>query len=120
MPCLMYVQVCKDYETDPLNFPGKTRTRTAQQIQIGFRNLQNFYTDIKLPVYGHHGDTDRCVSLKAHETFMSKISSTDKTLEVVKGGYHELLLGPQKDRCFDSISKWILDHAAALQGQSSL
>ena len=114
------MQVCKDYDTDPLNFPGNVRIRTGQQIQVGMQQLQRHIDEVTVPVFAQHGDTDRCVSLKALQTFMSKIPSKDKTLEVVKDGYHELLLGPQKQQCYDSIAKWVLEHSPGRVGQSAL
>ena len=51
---------------------------------------------------------------------MGKIPAEDKSLEVVAGGYHELLLGPQKEACFNSIGKWVLDRSAARTGKSAL
>jgi acylglycerol lipase len=78
------------------------------------RSLRQHYHKIALPVYGLHGDTDRCTSKAATERFMSSISSKDKTLEVVPGGYHELLLGTQKLACFESIVKWVLEHSKPL------
>ena len=59
--------------------------------------LKKRYSEITVPVFGHHGSKDKCTSMRAHKAFMNSISSTDKTLSIVDGGYHELLMGPQKE-----------------------
>jgi alpha-beta hydrolase superfamily lysophospholipase len=115
-----WFQVCKEYEEDPLNFPGAVRMRTAQQVQVGMRALRQNYHKIALPTFGMHGDTDHCTCKAAHERFMNSISSKDKTLEIVKGGYHELLLGTQKRACFESVSTWIQERATKPANKSAL
>ena len=78
----------QDYEQDPLNFPGNVRVRTGHSINHGMQRLKRHYHKVALPIFGVHGDTDRCTSLKAHQAFQQRISSKDKTLHVVQGGYH--------------------------------
>ena len=112
--------MCKNYTEDPLNFPGKIRMRTGQQVNAGMQRLKPVYREITLPVYGVHGDADRCTSLKAHQRFMDSISSKDKHLEVVAGGYHELLHGPQRHDVVRKAVAWLLEHAASHPARSAL
>jgi acylglycerol lipase len=114
------LQVCKGYESDPLNFPGNVRMRTGQQIKVRMDTFKRNYKDITLPVFGVHGDADKVTSLRAHKQFFEQISSTDKTLYVVPGGWHELVKGPQQADVVKRIAAWILDHASAPQSRSSL
>lgn len=114
------MQVGVKYLKDPHTFPGNVRIRTAYQAQQGMRALQRSYHEISVPVFGLHGDCDRVTSMPAHQRFMDKISSADKTLRVVPGGYHELLLGTQKRECADCIAQWVLDHASGGQAKSAL
>lgn len=72
--------------------------------------MKKRYAEITVPVFGHHGSSDKCTSLRAHQAFMAAISSSDKTLSLVEGGYHELLMGPQKEQCKSTIADWILQH----------
>lgn len=112
--------MCKRYVEDPLNFPGKIRMRTGQQVNAGMQRLKAVYKDITLPVYGVHGESDRTTSLKAHRRFIDAISSKDKTLEIVPGGYHELLHGPQRHDVVRKAAAWLLEHAAAHPARSAL
>lgn len=105
------VQVRQEYVDDPLNFVGPVRVKTARKIEAAMNALKKRYPDFTLPVFGQHGSADKCTSFRAHKAFMDSISSTDKTLAVVEGGYHELLMGPQKEQCMATISDWVLQHA---------
>lgn len=101
-------QVREEYVADPLNFAGPVRVRTARRIQAAMNALKKRYAEFTVPVFGLHGSSDKCTSLRAHQAFMAGISSTDKTLSMVEGGYHELLMGPQKEQCMSTISDWVL------------
>lgn len=95
---------------DPLNFVGPVRVKTARKIEAAMNGLKKKYADFTLPVFGQHGSADKCTSLRAHQAFMDRISSTDKTLSIVEGGHHELLMGPQKEQCMATIADWVLLH----------
>jgi alpha-beta hydrolase superfamily lysophospholipase len=45
---------------------------------------------------------------------MGAISSSDKTLDVIKGGYHELLMGPEKEDVVLKLVAWINQHASGV------
>ena len=42
---------------------------------------------------------------------MGAIASPDKTLDVIQGGYHELLMGPEKEEVVKKMLAWIDQHA---------
>lgn len=44
---------------------------------------------------------------------MAAISSKDKVLDVIKGGYHELLMGPEKEDVLHKTTDWILQRASS-------
>jgi acylglycerol lipase len=43
--------------------------------------------------------------------FIAGVSSADKTMREVEGGYHELLMGPEAGQCTQQLIDWILEHA---------
>jgi acylglycerol lipase len=102
------VQVRRARSSDPLICHTNIPVRTARQVEAAMKRLKPMYKDFTLPLLGIHGDTDRCTSMRAHKEFMEKASSVDKTFDVIPGGYHEMLLGPQKDECFMKMSTWML------------
>ena len=48
---------------DKLNFVGPVRARTANEILKGFRSLEQWQSQIRLPILAVHGTKDRCTSL---------------------------------------------------------
>ena len=104
------LQVRKDYVEDPLNVVANIRARTANSILQGQRKLKPHYKDFTLPVYGYIGSSDRCCSMPALKKFIDEIQSADKQLNVVEGGYHELLMGPQKNEVVQNVIDWVLAH----------
>lgn len=110
----------KDYVDDPLNFVGNVRVRTARRVEGAMNSLKPHYKKLQIPVYGLHGESDRCTSLRGHRHFIDSISSTDKTLDIVPGGYHELLKGPQKEDCCVRLAMWMLSRASGPQIKTPL
>eukprot|EP00892_Ulva_mutabilis_P006370 jgi/Ulvmu1/4104/UM019_0083.1 len=104
-------QVRQDYVDDPLNYVGPVRVKTARKIEGAMKALKKQYPDFTLPVFGQHGSADKCTSFRGHKAFIDQVSSADKTLSIVEGGYHELLMGPQKEQCMTTIADWVLQHA---------
>lgn len=48
---------------------------------------------------------------QATKRFMTKVASKDRTFVEVPRGYHELLMGPEKDEMVRIIVDWILKHS---------
>lgn len=103
----------KAYLEDPMIYKGNVKALSGNEILKGFTRLTKFRKDFKLPIYAVMGSTDRCTSLKALKEHLAQVSSTDKTLVEVAGGYHELQHGPEKAQVLKGIADWVLQHAAA-------
>jgi len=101
----------KDYIEDPLNFVGKMRARTSNELLKGFRHLGRSKDQLQLPILAVHGTTDHCTNMKAVENLLKGCASKDTTFKTIEGGYHELLLGPEKDEVITLVTEWILAHA---------
>lgn len=50
---------------------------------------------------------------------LKHVGSTDVTLKEVEGGYHELLMGPEKEQVRVDIRDWLLVHAAVPTARSA-
>ncbi|KAK9806587.1 hypothetical protein WJX73_005106 [Symbiochloris irregularis] len=101
-------KVIQDFMEDPLTLKGKVRVRTAAQILQAFSEAKEQRSRLRLPVFAHHGDGDKITSLPAMREFMAAIPSHNKTLKVVRGGAHELLMGEGFEEHARPISDWIL------------
>jgi len=62
---------------------------------------------IKLPVLIMQGSEDKLVSPDGSHKTYEKISSTDKTLRIYEGLYHEIMNEPERDRVYKDIAEWI-------------
>ena len=97
---------------------GKTRVRTGNEMLKATRVARSPATASALtcPLLAIHGDTDRCCSLPAVRRLVGAAASTDKTLVVFPGGYHELLHplpGVQhRDKAVATVRDWLVAHAS--------
>jgi acylglycerol lipase len=104
-------QVRADYIADPLIFQGNVRARTGNCLLKAMNDLEKHYAELTLPIYATHGDTDKCTNCKAVELMLTKVSSKDKKMDVIIGGYHEILLGPEKEEVAGNIISWLDAHS---------
>ena len=54
-----------------------------------------------------------CGWLQAVRRLVKAAQSQDKTLHEVEGGYHELLMGPEKEGVMSLVQDWILSRATS-------
>jgi len=102
------------YVGDPLNFVGKTRARTGNELLKAFRVASGPATASALtcPLIAIHGDADRCTSLPAVRRLVGAAASLDKGLVVFPGGFHELLHPWEgQDIALATLRDWMVAHA---------
>ncbi|GLC59571.1 hypothetical protein PLESTB_001501600 [Pleodorina starrii] len=105
--------VVKEYLEDPMIYKGNVKALSGNEILKAFRGLSSKRAEFKLPILAVHGTADRCTSLPAVREMLKHVSSTDVKLIEVEGGYHELLMGPEKEQVRAGIRDWLLAHAEA-------
>ena len=99
------------FAQDPLNFVGDLRARTANEILKGFKDVQHKEKQLRLPILAIHGTADKITSITAVKRLLASAASTDTELKEFAGGFHELLLGPEKEDTFVTLRDWILRHS---------
>lgn len=57
-----------------------------------------------------HGGSDQIVTPEASKSFYESIASTDKTLKIYDGLYHEIMNEPERDTVIRDIIHWIDSH----------
>lgn len=106
-------KLVEEYIADPLNTVGNLPIRTGNEILKAMAWLRKRWGDFTLPLYVHHGEADKCTSAPASKAFVEAASSPDKTLNMVQGGFHEVLMSPGvADGLVDQMAEWIKNHAA--------
>jgi len=120
------VEQIRKYAKDPLNH-GKISFKSAKDCfeygELCIQHASKFTT----PVLFTHGGADLLTSPKATEQFFTGCSSSDKTLKIYPGWYHELHFEPQEasQEVLLAYENWIVDrvlskkHAAPVHKQNS-
>jgi alpha-beta hydrolase superfamily lysophospholipase len=95
------------YENDPLVYRGAPPARTGAAWAAAYQRVQEGMAGIAYPLLILHGTDDRLVpyrgSVQLHET----ASSSDKTLRLYEGLYHEVLNEPERDKVVADILGWL-------------
>lgn len=55
----------QNYIQDPLCFKGSLPSRTGYESMLAFRKLSTLSSEFKIPLYAHHGTSDKITSLAA-------------------------------------------------------
>ena len=64
---------------------------------------------LRVPALLMHGDSDRIADCKASEELHKKLSSTDKSLKIYNGYYHEIFNDLGKEEVFQDMTNWLLE-----------
>mmetsp|Transcript_26138 Transcript_26138/g.65938 ORF Transcript_26138/g.65938 Transcript_26138/m.65938 type:complete len:185 (-) Transcript_26138:464-1018(-) len=106
-------EVVRSYVEDPLVVQGNVRSKTAYNLLQAFQRLEESYSLIELPVLAIHGQEDTVCSLQAVKHFLDGLSSKDKRLVIMPGGWHELVHGPEKQELMTKVLDWVAEHMPA-------
>ena len=99
--------VVRAYVDDPLVFHGKLPARTIAQLAATVRRLPAETPAVRVPLLVMLGSADRLVPPAGGRMVHDRASSTDKTLIVYDGLYHEILNEPEQDRVMDDLVAWL-------------
>ncbi|MFX1469821.1 MAG: alpha/beta hydrolase [Promethearchaeota archaeon] len=94
---------------DPLHLE-KISARYLVQLLKYMRKTKKIAHHITIPTIIFQGTKDKGISFEGVQEFFEKISSKDKKLEVVEGGYHELLTDPNFQDKWKVIINWLNQH----------
>ena len=106
-------EVVKAYIDDPLTYKGKTPARLAAELLSAMEQLQSKAAEIKLPLLIIQGSADRLVNPDGAQFLYDTVSSSDKTLKMYKGFYHEVLNEPEKEQVLGDVESWLEKHLKA-------
>ncbi len=96
-----------EYMNDPLVYLGGTRARVGAEILRYLKIIQERSHQITLPLLVQHGSADRLTLPEGTKHLYEKASSSDKTLKIYEGLYHELIHEPERDEVIDFVAAWI-------------
>ncbi|MBW2942118.1 alpha/beta hydrolase [Zhongshania aquimaris] len=99
--------VVEAYRNDPRVFTGKIRVRLISEILRTADMVIRNAASISLPMLILHGGDDKMASPTGSEKLYAGISSSDKTLKIYPGLYHEIFLEPEKYSIYAEIYDWM-------------
>ncbi len=107
--------IVADYDSDPLNYRGKMPMGLIAAMIRGGRYIDRHLHEIALPLQILHGSADQLVGPGGSRRLYEEATSTDKTLKIYEGLYHEILNEPEKDLVVADIANWLDRHISVPQ-----
>jgi alpha-beta hydrolase superfamily lysophospholipase len=92
---------------DPLIAHETQPTRTMAALVRADERLKKEFPLLTLPVLILHGTADQNTKPSGSQHFYDRIGSSDKTLKLYEGGFHDLLNDTGKDLVMQNIQGWI-------------
>ncbi|XXF76956.1 lysophospholipase [Myxococcaceae bacterium GXIMD 01537] len=103
--------VVRENETDPLIFQKPGPARTASRLLTTFEALSQRMEEVAVPLLVLHGTADTVTDPEGSKALVKRARSTDKTLKLYEGLYHDLLHEPEKARVTADTVEWLVAHA---------
>jgi alpha-beta hydrolase superfamily lysophospholipase len=100
-------EVIREIRDDPLYYKGKIRARTGHELLRTMAAVSGRLEEIRLPVLVMNGGEDRLYPPRSSEEVHRRVASTDKTLRIFPGVWHELHREPERGEVFALVAGWI-------------
>ena len=95
---------------DPLIANESQPTQTAAALVRADERLKREFPLIQLPVLILHGTLDKATKPSGSQLFLDTAGSSDKTLKLYDGHYHDLLNDTGKEQVMGDIESWLDAH----------
>lgn len=119
----------KDFSRDPavvesmnndVLIKGESQPAQTARVMIDAdRKLRESFSTITLPVLILHGTEDKATKPSGSQHFYEQAGSSDKTLKLYEGHYHDLLNDIDKEIVMADIQKWIDERISAERRKSA-
>lgn len=103
-------QVVETYVNDPMVFHGKMPARLSAEMLRAMTRVSAEADKITLPLFILQGSGDHLVDPAGAKMLFEKASSTDKTLKIYDGLYHEVHNEPEREVMFKDLEEWLAAH----------
>ena len=95
------------YDTDPLVYRKGIPARTGAELLKMIRSIGQDVHQFNYPVLIMHGTDDRLTNLEGSKMLYEKAASSDKTLKLYEGLYHEIINEVEKEMVMEDMIGWI-------------
>jgi acylglycerol lipase len=110
-------RVVEVMNNDPLIAHETQPTQTMAAMVRADERLKKEFPQITLPVLILHGTLDKNTKPSGSQHFYEMAGSTDKTLKLYEGGFHDLLNDIDKEAVILEIKNWINDRIPVSVGE---
>ena len=100
-------QVVAAYKADPLVFHGKVPARTAREMMHAVTTYPPRVGMMTLPCLLMHGSADTLVLAQDAQPVFDAIASSDKTVRIFDGLYHEIFNEPERLQVLGIVKDWL-------------
>lgn len=100
-------EIAEDAINDAMRYQGRLPNIVASTALIRARANLKLYPAWKVPTLILHGTEDRITDPEGSRMMYQAISSEDKTLHMIEGGFHELLNDLGRDDILKIILEWL-------------
>eukprot|EP00878_Enallax_costatus_P017507 GHUV01018390.1.p1 GENE.GHUV01018390.1~~GHUV01018390.1.p1 ORF type:complete len:225 (+),score=74.40 GHUV01018390.1:834-1508(+) len=101
----------EDYCADPLVYREATFVSTAWQMGQAVLSMKAQRHELELPIYALHATNDYITPYCDLKDFYTNVSSEEKELNTVEGGYHDLWGGSDAVKHVAAVANWVLKAA---------
>ncbi|MCB0165404.1 MAG: lysophospholipase [Anaerolineae bacterium] len=102
--------VVESMNNDVLIMRESQPAQTGKVLINGAHRLTEEFSQITLPVLILHGTADKATKPSGSQHFYEMAGSTDKTLKLYEGHYHDMLNDLEKEEVMADIIEWIEKH----------
>ncbi|MFK7829784.1 MAG: lysophospholipase [Congregibacter sp.] len=102
--------VVSRYLEDPLVHDGKSSARLVVELFAAMETLRRRRGEISLPTLIMHGEGDVMTAPMGSQHFFDGIGSSDKTLRLYPGLYHEIFNEPERAQVLGELCDWVNAH----------
>lgn len=99
--------VVQAYINDPMVHDRISSRCYVDMVAAGEEALERA-ADFRVPILLMHAEIDRLTDRAATEEFYATAGSSDKTLRIWQGMFHEIHNEPEKERVLEEMIKWIV------------
>lgn len=100
-------EVMLKYNADELVYSKAIPARTGAELIAMMESIQANMSNFDFPVLLMHGTEDHLTNVEGSKMLYEKATSSDKTLKLYEGFYHELLNEVEKEKVMQDIVEWI-------------
>lgn len=100
-------QVIRDFKDDPLVYHGKFPVRTGAEILRVLKQIRRRMEAVRVPLLIMHGARDFVTDPAGSRELYARAASTDKTLHLYPGLFHEIFNEPEREQVVGDLVEWI-------------